>query len=254
MSLDKTKYEEKLKQINEELSNLNYYINDKNELVPKIKSKNNKKYDTLSNYPKILKLLCKYIKINLYLKYGMKKTRIISPNKDYFWSSKLLEKTSSHLINQLLIVITDPLNDAGIFSKSNLLYDNINNGCIFPLIELVENKNYPLILLNPKKNNIDEYLENFWKIYIKNNLKYLHNIIIICQGMSSLPLIRLLNKQKRDFEENISKIILINSKHKKYYQVLDETLQKTFMNKTVNYILSNEPVGNLIYSNVNTLE
>ena len=254
MSIDRTKYEEKLKQIQEELSKLNYYINDKNELTPKIKSKTSKKYDTLSNYPQILKLLNKYIKLNLYLKYGMKKTRILPPNKDYFWSSKLLEKTSSHLINELLIVITDPLNDAGIFSKSNLLYDNINNGCIFPLIELVENKNYPLILLNPKKNNVDEYLENFWKIYIKNNLKYLHNIIIICQGMSSLPVIRLLNKQKRDFQENVSKIILINSKHKKYYQVFDETLQKTFMNKTINYILSNEPVGNLIYSNVNTLE
>jgi len=183
----------------------------------------------------------------------MKKTRILIPNKDYFWSSSLIEKTSSHLINKLIIVINDPHNKAGVFSKSNLLFDNINNGCIFPLIEFTENKNFPLILLNPKKK-IDEYLDNFWKIYIKNQLKYLHNIIFIAQGMSSIPLIKLLKNNKRDFEENITKIILINSKHKKYYQILDEDLRKEFMNKCTNYILSNEPFGHLISSNTNSLE
>ena len=183
----------------------------------------------------------------------MKKTRILPPNKDYFFSSKLIEKTSSHLINKLILVINDPHNKAGVFSKTNLFFNNINNGSIFPLIEYTENKNFPLILLNPKKN-IDEYLDNFWKIYIKNQLKYLHNIIIIVQGLSSIPLIRLLKNNKRDFEENILKIIMINSKHKKFYQIFDDDLKKEFMNKCTNYVLSNEPLGHLINSNINSLE
>ena len=83
-------------------------------------------------------------------------------------------------------------------------------------------------------------MNNFWKIYIKQQLKYLHNIIIIVSGISSLALIRLLKNNKRDFEENISKIIMINSKHKKYYNILDEDLKKQFNNKCINYILSNE--------------
>ena len=68
--------------------------------------------------------------------------------------------------------------------------------------------------------------------------------------MSSIPLIRLLRNNKRDFEKNITKIILI----KKYYQILDEDLRKEFMNKCTNYILSNEPFGHLISSNTNSLE
>ena len=54
--------------------------------------------------------------------------------------------------------------------------------------------------------------------------------------MSSIPLIKLLKNNKRDFEENISKIIMINSKHKKYYQIFDDDLKKVFMNKWLFYL------------------
>ena len=252
MSDNKSTYEEKLKLVLAELNNLNYTIDKEGNLISSIPSLNTKHID-MSKHKLILKQIYKYIKLSLFLKYEMKKTRIIPPNKDYFFSSKLIEMTSSHLINKLIIVLNDQQNKAGVFSKTNLLFDNINNGSIFPLIDYTESKNFPLILLNPK-NKIDEYLDNFWKIYIKNQLKYLHNIIIIAQGMSSIPLIKLLKNNKRDFEENISKIILINSKHKKYYQIFDDELKKVFMNKCTNYILSKEPLGHLISSNVNSLE
>ena len=252
MSDNKSNYEAKLNKLLEDLNNLNYTIDKEGNLITTIPSLNYRHID-MSKYQIILKHIYKYIKLTLFLKYEMKKTRILPPNKDYFFSSKLIEKTSSHLINKLILVINDPHNKAGVFSKTNLLFNNINNGSIFPLIEYTENKNFPLILLNPKKN-IDEYLDNFWKIYIKNQLKYLHNIIIIVQGLSSIPLIRLLKNNKRDFEENISKIIMINSKHKKFYQIFDDDLKKEFMNKCTNYVLSNEPLGHLINSNINSLE
>ena len=183
----------------------------------------------------------------------MKKIYILPPSKDNFWCSKLIEKTSSYMINKLILFINEPNKKLGVFSKSNLLFDNINKSCIFPLIEFSESKNIPLIILNPKKN-LDEYLNNFWKIYIKQQLKYLHNIIIIVSGISSLALIRLLKNNKRDFEENISKIIMINSKHKKYYNILDEDLKKQFNNKCINYILSNESLGQLLYSSMDSIE
>ncbi len=252
MSDNKSKYEEKLNKVLSELNNHNYSIDKEGKLISSIPSFNYKQID-IQKYRQILELIYKYIKYNLYLKYEMKKTRILPPNNDYFWSSQLIEKTSSHLINKLILVINDTCNKRGIFSKTNLLFNNINQGCIFPLIKFTENKNFPLILLNPKKK-IDEYFDNFWKIYIKNQLKYLHNIIIIAQGMSCIPLIRLLKNNKRDFEENITKIIMINSKHKKYYKIFDEDLRKVFMNKCTNYILSNEPFGHLISSNINSLE
>ena len=248
----KSKYEEKMNSMFTELNNLNYTIDKEGNLISAIPCLNSRHID-MTKYKLILEKIYKYIKYNLFLKYEMKKARILPPNKDYFFSSKLIEKTSSHLINKLILVINDIHNKVGVFSKTNLLFDNINNGSIFPLIEISENKNFPLILLNPKKK-IDEYLDNFWKIYIKNQLKYLHNIIIIVQGMSSIPLIRLLRNNKRDFEEKITKIIMINSKHKKYYQILDDDLKKEFMNKCTNYILSDEPFGHLISSNVNSLE
>ena len=248
----KAKYEKKKGTVLNKLNSLNYTIDNEGNLISSIQSKNNRHID-MNHYKNILELIYKYIKCNLYLKYGMKKTIILPPNKDYFWSSKLIEKTSSYLINKLIIVINEPYKKAGVFSKSNLLFKNINESCIFPLLEFSENKNIPLILLNPKKN-FDEYLNNFWKIYIKNQLKYLHNIIIISYGMSSIPLIKLLKNNKRDFEENINKIIMINSKHKKYYQILDDDLKKQFINKCTNYILSNEPLGQLIYSNINSIE
>ena len=150
MSNKKSDYEEKLKSVLNELNNLNYSIDNDGNLILASSSMNNRHID-MSKHKLILQLLYKYIKFNLYLKYDMKKTRILLPNKDYFWSSSLIAKTSSHLINKLIIVLNDPHNKAGVFSKSNLLFDNINNGCISPLIEFTENKNFPLILLNPKK-------------------------------------------------------------------------------------------------------
>ena len=252
MSNIKEQYEHKLQSVLTSLNNLNYTFDDEGKLVLTYHSLNNRHID-MSKHKLLLELIYKYIKLNLYLRYDMKKTKIVPENKEYFWSSNLIEKTSSHLINKLIIVLNDRHNKAGVFSKANLLFDSIDNGCIFPLIEFTENKNFPLILLNPKRN-IDEYLDNFWKIYIKNQLKYLHNIIIIVQGMSSIPLIKLLKNNKRDFEQNITKIVMINSKHKKYYQIFDEDLKIQFMNKCTNYILSSEPLGHLISSNVNSLE
>ena len=249
---DKSKYEEKFKAVLLELNNNNYTIDKEGNLISSVPCFNSRHID-MTKEKILLEQIYKYIKYSLFLKYEMKKTKILTPNKDYFFSSKLIEKTSSHLINKLILVINDIHNKAGVFSKTNLLFDSINNGSIFPLIEISENKNYPLILLNPKKK-IDEYLDNFWKIYIKNQLKYLHNIIIIAQGMSSIPLIKLLRNNKRDFEENITKIIMINSKHKKFYQIFDDDLRKVFMNKATNYILSNEPFGHLISSNLNSIE
>ena len=249
---DKSKYEEKFRTVLLELNNNNYTIDKEGNLISSIPCLNSRHID-MTKHKILLEQIYKYIKYSLFLKYEMKKTKILPPSKDYFFSSKLIEKTSSHLINKLILVINDIHNKAGIFSKTNLLFDSINNGSIFPLIEISENKNYPLILLNPKKK-IDEYLDNFWKIYIKNQLKYLHSIIIIVQGMSSIPLIKLLKNNKRDFEENITKIIMINSKHKKFYQIFDDDLRKVFMNKVINYILSNEPFGHLISSNLNSLE
>ena len=157
------------------------------------------------------------------------------------------------MINKLILFINEPNKKVGVLSKSNLLFDNIHKTCIFPLIEFSEGKNIPLIILNPK-NNFDEYLNNFWKIYIKKQLKYLRNISIIVFGMSSFSLIRLLKNNKRDFEENITKIFMINSKHKKYYNILDNDLKKQFNNKCFNYVLSNEPLGAIINSNIDSLE
>ena len=252
MSNDKPKYEDKLKTVLQRLNDINYTIDKDNILIINKPCINNKHID-ISKEKILFSLIYKYIKYNLYLKYEMKKTYIIPNKKDHFFCSKLIEKTSPHLINKIIIVINDPNNKSGIFSKSNLLFDNINNGCIFPLIEISEKNNYPLILLNPK-NKIDEYFSNFWKIYINNQLKYLRNIIFIVQGMSSIPLMRLMKNNKKDFEEKVTKIIMINSKHKKYYQILDEDLKKVFMNKCTNYILSNEPFGELIYSSNNSIE
>ena len=247
-----SKYAKKLESILEKLNSLNYIIDTEGNLISSIPSINNRHID-IQKHKIILGILYKYIKYNLFLKYGMKKIKILPPSKDYFWSSKLIEQTSSYLLTKLILVINEPNKKVGVFSKSNLLFGNIHKSCIFPLIEFSENKKIPLIVLNPK-NNLDEYLNNFWKIYIKNQLKYLHNIIIIVSGLSSLALIRLLKNNKRDFEENISKIIMINSKHKKYYNILDEELKKQFNNKCINYILSNEPLGQLVNSSMDSLE
>ena len=245
-------YAKKLESILEKLNSLNYMIDNQGNLISSIPSLNNRHID-IEKYKLILEIIYKYIKYNLNLKYGMIKTKILPPSKDYFWSSKLIEQTSSYLITKLILFINEPNKKVGVFSKSNLLFDNIHKSCIFPLVEFSENKKIPLIILN-QKHNLDEYLNNFWKIYIKSKLKYLNNIIIIVSGMSSFALIRLLNNNKRDFEENISKIIMINSKHKNYYNILDDDLKKQFNNKCINYVLSNEPLGQLISSSMDSLE
>ena len=247
-----TKYGKKLESILEKLSSLNYIIDSEGNLISSIPCINSKHID-IDKFKPILDIIYKYIKYNLHIKYGMKKIRILPPSKDYFWSSKLIEQTSSYLITKLILVINEPNKQVGVFSKSKLLFDNINKSCIFPLIEFSESKNIPLIILNPK-NNFDEYLNNFWKIYIKKELKYLRNISIIVFGMSSFSLIKLLRNNKRDFEENITKIFMINSKHKKYYNILGDDLKKQFNNKCVNYILSDEPIGQIINSSTDSLE
>ena len=252
MEQSPSKYEKKLESILEKLNLLNYIIDTEGNLTSSIPMVNNRHID-MKNHQQILNIIYKYIKYNLYLKYGMKKIRIKPPEKDYFLSSKIIEQTSSYLITKLIIVINEPNKKIGIFSKSSLLFDNIHKSCIFPLVEFSENKNIPLIILNPKKN-LDEYLNNFWKYYITNHLKYLHDIIIIVSGMSSLALIKLLKNNKKDFEANISKIIMINSKHKQYYNILDDNLKKQFNNKCINYIFSNEPLGQLIHSSLDSLE
>ena len=231
------KYVKKLEAILEKLNFLNFIIDNEGNLVSSIPCVNNRHIDK-ENFASLLNIIYKYIKYNLYIKFSMKKIRINPQAKDYFLSSKIIEQTPSYL---------------RVFSKSNLLFDNIHESCIFPLVEYSENKNIPLIITNPK-NNLDEYLNNFWKIYLKNKLKYLNNIIIIVSGMSSLPLIRLLKNNKKDFEEKISKIIMINSRHKKYYNILDDDLKKQFNNKCINYIFSNEPLGQLVNTSMDSLE
>ena len=47
---------------------------------------------------------------------------------------------------------------------------------------------------------------------------------------------------------------MINSKHKKYYNILDEDLKKQFNNKCINYTLSNESLGQLLYSSMDSIE
>ena len=246
------KYVKKLEAILEKLNFLNFIIDNEGNLVSSIPCVNNRHIDK-ENFDSLLNIIYKYIKYNLYIKFSMKKIRINPQAKDYFLSSKMIEQTSSYLITKLIIVINEPNKKLGVFSKSNLLFDNIHESCIFPLVEYSENKNIPLIITNPK-NNLDEYLNNFWKIYLKNKLKYLNNIIIIVSGMSSLPLIRLLKNNKKDFEEKISKIIMINSRHKKYYNILDDDLKKQFNNKCINYIFSNEPLGQLVNTSMDSLE
>ena len=90
MSENKSKYEEKLKKLLEELNNLNYSIDKEGNLFTTIPSLNSKHID-MSKYKLILKYIYKYIKLTLFLKYEMKKTRILPPNKDYFFSPKLIE-------------------------------------------------------------------------------------------------------------------------------------------------------------------
>ena len=246
------KYEEKLKLVLDQLNSLNYIIDNEGNLISSTPSINNR-HINIDKYKLILEIIYKYIKYNLYFKYNMKKIKILPPAKDNFLCSNLIEKTSSYMINKLILVINEPNKKLGVFSEANLLFDNIHKCCIFPLIEFFENKNIPLIILNPK-NNFDEYLNNFWKIYIKKQLKYLRNIIIITSGTSSISLIKLLKNNKRDFEENITKIVMINSRHKKYFNILDDDSKKQFNNKCINYILSNEPLGQLIYSKMDSIE
>ena len=118
-----TKYGKKLESILEKLSSLNYIIDSEGNLISSIPCINSKHID-IDKFKQILDLIYKYTKY-LHIKYGMKKVRIFPPSKDYFWSSKLIEQTSSYLITKLILVINEPNKQVGVFSKSKLLFDNI---------------------------------------------------------------------------------------------------------------------------------
>ena len=240
------------------LGQMNYTINEDDVLIQILKDKKNFQ-DFYSIYPSLIKNLAKYVKIQMELKYKLKKIKFFPPNKDYFWGSSSLETSPSNQITKLLIIMNDPLNYPGVFSKIKMCFNSIKAGSIFNFLEVAENKGFKVIVLNISKvkdNNkdIDLYLQNFWKLFIQIQLKYLNNIIILSHNNSSIPLIKLLNKNQRDFEEKIKKIILINSKHNEFYKIMEKNIQETFTKKTTNYILSNETTGNLIYSSLTSFD
>ena len=118
------KYAKKLESILERLNSLNYMIDSEGNLISSIPCINSKHID-IEKFKPILEIIYKYIKYNLLIKYGMKKIKILPPSKDYFWSSKIIEQTSSYLITKLILVINEPNKQVGVFSKSKLLFDNI---------------------------------------------------------------------------------------------------------------------------------
>jgi hypothetical protein len=242
-----------------QLTQLNYSISEDDILIQILDNNDTNFSNFLKNYKILLKLLSKYINSKMILKYELKKIKIFPPNNDYFWGSKSLENTALKQINKVLIILNDPFNYPGIFSNNLLFFDTIYNASVFKFIELAEKKKFPVIILNVSKvkNNerdIDLYLDNFWKLIIENKLINLTNIIFIAYKNASISLIKLLNKNHRDFEEKIKKILLINSSHKEYYKIMDKSMQEIFSKKTTNYILSNLPVGSLIYSSTSSLE
>ena len=258
MSEEKKNLQLKLNKVIQNLGQINYTINEDDVLIQILQSKRNFQ-DFYTNYKTLIKNLSKYVKIQMELKYKLKKIKFLLPNKEYFWGSSSLETTASNQITKLLIIINDPLNYPGVFSKIKMCFNSIKEGSIFQFLEAAENNNYKVIVLNISKvkdNNkdIDSYLQNFWKLFIQNQLKYLNNIIIVSHNNSSIPLIKLLNKNQRDFEEKIKKIILINSKHNEFYKIMEKNIQETFSKKTTNYILSNETIGNLIYSSLTSFD
>ena len=258
MSEEKKNLQLKLNKVIQNLGQINYTINEDDVLIQILQNKRNFQ-NFYSNYKTLIKNLSKYVKIQMELKYKLKKIKFLLPNKEYFWGSSSLETTASNQITKLLIIINDPLNYPGVFSKIKMCFNSIKEGSIFQFLEIAENKNYKVIVLNISKvkdNNkdIDSYLQNFWKLFIQNQLKYLNNIIIVSHNNSSIPLIKLLNKNQRDFEEKIKKIILINSKHNEFYKIMEKNIQETFTKKTTNYILSNETTGNLIYSSLTSFD
>jgi hypothetical protein len=252
--------EQKISKIIGQLTQLNYSISEDDILIKILENNNNSNFNNFyKNYNNLLKLLSKYINAKMILKYELKKIKIFPPNKDYFWGSKSLENTALKQINKVLIILNDPLYYPGIFSNNLLFFDSIYNATVFKLIELTEKKNFPVIILNISKvknyeRDIDIYLDNFWKLIIENKLINLNNIIFIAHKIASISLIKLLNKNHRDFEEKIKKIILINSSHKEYYKIMDKNMQEIFSKKTTNYILSNLPIGSLLYTSTSSLE
>ena len=119
----------------------------------------------------------------------------------------------------------------------------------------------PNYLKDPKtgKNMVEfndhySHCEYVWNEYISG--KRYENVILIAHQLASISLIKLMNKfsnnfllkLENDFLKFVKKIALVNSLHKNFVDILDEETKLFFQKITVNYILSPEPEGSLVYS------
>lgn len=254
MNEEQTKNQIKLNKIIESLQKYNLAINEEGMLIKMIqKPKTFQEFN--DTYPQILRLITKYIKVQLFLKYNMTKYKILLPNKEYIYCSNNLVIPNLIIQTKLLIILNDPNNPLGVFSKPKLIFENIPSGSVFPVLDLAINKNYSVIIPYIYKKdkidyNIDAILGNFWKVFIQIRLKYISEIIIISQKTASINLIKLLEKYPSDFIEKTKKIILINSKHFDMHQILDKDIKELFRQKATNFTLATDPVGTQLYSSI----
>lgn len=254
MNEEQTKNQIKLNKIIESLQKYNLAINEEGMLIKMIqKPKTFQEFN--DTYPQILRLITKYIKVQLFLKYNMTKYKILLPNKEYIYCSNNLVIPNLIIQTKLLIILNDPNNPLGVFSKPKLIFENIPSGSVFPVLDLAINKNYSVIIPYIYKKdkidyNIDAILGNFWKVFIQIRLKYISEIIIISQKTASINLIKLLENYPSDFIEKTKKIILINSKHFDMHQILDKDIKELFRQKATNYTLATDPVGTQLYSSI----
>ena len=239
------------------LQEYNLAINEEGMLIKMIQK--NKTYQQFeSEYPKIIKLISKFIKTQLILKYNMSKYPILIPNKDIIYCSHNLVIPNLIKKTKILIILTDPNNPLGVMSKSHLIFNNIIAGSVFPFIDVAINKNYdvvmPVIYKKTQTDNIDSILDNVWKAFIQIRYKYITDIVIISHKTATINLIKLMNKYPSNFIDKTRKIMLINSKHFDMYNILNSDIKEFFRQKATNYILSNAPISTLIFPSSTSLE
>ena len=227
------------------------------------------------SYPKIYKLLVKYIKAKLTMCYSMEKLYfnkldVTSPikGKTKVISAHVLATHDFGTNNKLLILIPDQGEDnqLGIFSKTTLIYNSLKHGSMITYVEAATINNYSVLLMNPNKLRsnktnleIPEYSDHYshceyiWNEFIASNTK-ITQIIIIGNGNASISIIKLMNKFRQDFKNRVRKISLINSNHNIMYEILSTEMKMEFERKCTNYILSSEKEGTLLYSSSESSE
>ena len=190
MNEEQTKNQIKLNKIIESLQKYNLAINEEGMLIKMIqKPKTFQEFN--DTYPQILRLITKYIKVQLFLKYNMTKYKILLPNKEYIYCSNNLVIPNLIIQTKLLIILNDPNNPLGVFSKPKLIFENIPSGSVFPVLDLAINKNYSVIIPYIYKKdkidyNIDAILGNFWKVFIQIRLKYILLNLLIFQNQMDI--------------------------------------------------------------------